>query len=137
MVFAEGLALGEDLGLDLNKMLDVWGASAAGHPMISTKYDEIRGTSDSPGFAIERALLFVDLAEELGPAGINVTVVHPGLTRTERTAAVVAARAASAGVSEAEVEAQMASGNLVRQLIDANDIANIVAFLASPKSVAI
>jgi 3-hydroxyisobutyrate dehydrogenase-like beta-hydroxyacid dehydrogenase len=64
MVFAEGLALGEDLGLDLNKMLDVWGASAAGHPMISTKYDEIRGTSDSPGFAIERALLFVDLAEE-------------------------------------------------------------------------
>ena len=78
-----------------------------------------------------------NLAEELGPHGINVTVVHPGLTRTERTAEVVAARAASAGLSEAEVEAQMAAGNLVRRMIDASDIANIVVFLASPKSVAI
>lgn len=64
MVFAEGLAIGEDLGLDLDTMLDVWGASAAGHPMIRTKYDEIRGLADTPGFAVERALLFVDLAEE-------------------------------------------------------------------------
>lgn len=64
MVFAEGLAIGEDLGLDLGTMLDVWGASAAGHPMISTKYDEIRGVADSPGFAVERALLFIDLAED-------------------------------------------------------------------------
>jgi NAD(P)-dependent dehydrogenase (short-subunit alcohol dehydrogenase family) len=78
-----------------------------------------------------------NLAEELGPSGINVTVVHPGLTRTEKTAEVVAARASNSGQSTAEVEAQMASGNLVRQLIDASDIANIVVFLASPKSVAI
>ncbi len=62
MVFAEGLAVGEDLGLDRDTMLDVWGASAAGHPMISTKYDEIRGVADSPGFAVNRALLFIDLA---------------------------------------------------------------------------
>ncbi len=63
MVFAEGLAIGEDLGLDLDTMLDVWGASAAGHPMISTKYDEIRGIADTPGFTVDRALLFIDLAE--------------------------------------------------------------------------
>ena len=25
-----------------------------------------------------------NLADELGPKGINVTVVHPGVTRTER-----------------------------------------------------
>ena len=31
MVFAEGLAIGEDLGLDLDTMLEVWSASAAGH----------------------------------------------------------------------------------------------------------
>ncbi|MDE1950451.1 MAG: SDR family NAD(P)-dependent oxidoreductase, partial [Burkholderiales bacterium] len=30
------------------------------------------------------AALTKNLADELGPAGINVTVVHPGLTRTER-----------------------------------------------------
>lgn len=64
MVFAEGLAVGEDLGLDLDTMLDVWGASAAGHPMIGTKYDEIRGHTDTPGFAVNRALLFIGLAED-------------------------------------------------------------------------
>jgi 3-hydroxyisobutyrate dehydrogenase-like beta-hydroxyacid dehydrogenase len=64
MVFAEGLAIGEDLGLDLETMLQVWGASAAGHPEITVKYDEIRGISDKPGFAVNRALLFVDLAED-------------------------------------------------------------------------
>jgi 3-hydroxyisobutyrate dehydrogenase-like beta-hydroxyacid dehydrogenase len=64
MVFAEGLAIGEDLGLDLDTMLDVWGASAAGHPMITTKYDEIRGVADTPGFAVNRALLFIDLADD-------------------------------------------------------------------------
>ena len=31
----------------------------------------------------------------------------------------------------------MAQGNSVRRLIDARDIANVVAFLASPKSIAI
>jgi NAD(P)-dependent dehydrogenase (short-subunit alcohol dehydrogenase family) len=78
-----------------------------------------------------------NLAEELGPDGINVTVVHPGLTRTEKTAEVVAARAESGGISAEEVEARMASGNLVGTMIDASDIANIVVFLASPKSIAI
>ena len=32
------------------------------------------------------------LAQELGPHGINVTVVHPGVTETERTPDAVAAR---------------------------------------------
>ena len=30
------------------------------------------------------------LADELGPAGVNVTVVHPGWTRTEKTDATLA-----------------------------------------------
>ena len=34
-----------------------------------------------------------NLADELGPDGINVTVVHPGLTRTEATPGVIEARA--------------------------------------------
>ncbi len=38
------------------------------------------------------------LADELVPARINVKVVHPGLTRTERTAPLVATRAAAQGV---------------------------------------
>lgn len=78
-----------------------------------------------------------NLAEQLGPDGINVTVVHPGLTRTEATEGVVASRAEVAGVSPQEIEQRMAQGNAVRQIIDAQDIANVVVFLASPKSVAV
>ena len=63
LVFAEGLAIGEDLGLDLETMLQVWGASAAGHPEITVKYDEIRGVSDKAGFIVKNALLFFELAD--------------------------------------------------------------------------
>jgi len=69
------------------------------------------------------AAMTKNLADELGPHGINVTVVHPGTTRTER-------------MSE-ETAQRVAQNNSVRRTIDARDIAHIVAFLASPKSVAI
>jgi len=78
-----------------------------------------------------------NLADELGPHGINATVVHPGLTRTEKTAGVVAERARESGRSPEEVEQQLAEGNTVRRLIDAREIAYVVAFLASPRSIAI
>lgn len=77
------------------------------------------------------------LADELGPYGINVTVVHPGTTRTEDMAEVVAVRARRAGIPPAEMEGRMAQANTVRRIIDAREIAYIVAFLASPKSGAI
>ena len=83
------------------------------------------------------AALTKNLADELGPHGINVTVVHPGLTRTERTAPLVQARAAALGITVQEVEAQMAAGNSIQHLVDASEVANVVAFLCSPKSRAI
>jgi len=83
------------------------------------------------------AALTKNLADELGAFGINVTVVHPGLTRTERTAPLIAARAAAQGVSEQVIEEQMAAGNSIRHLVDASEVAHVVAFLCSPKSRAI
>lgn len=83
------------------------------------------------------AALTKNLADELGPKGINVTVVHPGLTRTEKTAPLLAARAASAGVSEAEIEARFATNVAIGRIVDAAEVADIVVFLASPRSVAI
>ncbi len=83
------------------------------------------------------AALTKNLADELGPFGINVNVVHPGLTRTERTAPLMAARAAAQGVSVELVEKQMAEGNSIQHLVDASEVANVVAFLCSPKSIAI
>jgi len=78
-----------------------------------------------------------NMADELGPSGINVTVVHPGLTRTERTASMVKAQAAAQGIAEAEAEARMAAGNSIRHIVDASEVAHVVAFLCSPKSRAI
>ena len=83
------------------------------------------------------AALTKNLADELGPLGINVTVVHPGLTRTEKTAPLVTGRAEAAGVSEAEIEARFAAGVSVGRIIDAAEVADVVAFLASPRSIAI
>jgi len=83
------------------------------------------------------AALTKNLADELGPAGINVTVVHPGLTRTERTASLVQAQAKAQGVAEELVLQRMAEANSIRHLVDAAEVADVVAFLASPKSIAI
>ena len=78
-----------------------------------------------------------NLAEQLGPHGINVTVVHPGTTRTERSEGVIAARAEATGQTPAEVEKQMADGNTIRHFVDAQEVAYVVTFLCSPKSIAI
>lgn len=83
------------------------------------------------------AALTKNMADELAGTGIAVTCVHPGMTRTEKTPGVVARRAAAEGVGEAEIERRLAAGNLANKIITAEDIANVVAFLASPRSVAI
>jgi NAD(P)-dependent dehydrogenase (short-subunit alcohol dehydrogenase family) len=86
---------------------------------------------------ISVAALTKNLAEELGPKGVTAVCVHPGLTRTEKTPAVIARRAAAQGVAATEIERQMAGLNLIGKLISAEEIAHVVAFLASPKSIAI
>jgi NAD(P)-dependent dehydrogenase (short-subunit alcohol dehydrogenase family) len=83
------------------------------------------------------AALTKNMADELSPHGVSVVCVHPGLTRTEKTAGVVAAQAKAQGVSEAEIETRMAGRNLARRIITAAEIAHIVVFLASPKAAAI
>ena len=83
------------------------------------------------------AALTKNLAEEMAGTGVTVTCVHPGLTRTEKTPGVIAQQAAAQGVAEAEIEKRMDQGNLVGKLITAEDVAFIVAMLASPRSIAI
>ncbi len=83
------------------------------------------------------AALTKNLADELGPKGINVTVVHPGRTRTERTMALIAQRAAATGATPEAVEREFASNVSIGRIVDAAEVADLVAFLASPRSVAI
>lgn len=86
------------------------------------------------------AALTKNLADELGPKGINVTVVHPGATRTETnfstSADAVRRRAEEEGRTVAEMEGIMAN-NAINRIVDASEVADIIAFLASPRSVAI
>jgi NAD(P)-dependent dehydrogenase (short-subunit alcohol dehydrogenase family) len=83
------------------------------------------------------AAMTKNLADELGPAGINVTVVHPGMTVTERTPDMLAALASARGLTLEEAEQAMAAGVTIGRLVTAAEIGDVVAFLASPRSVAI
>jgi NAD(P)-dependent dehydrogenase (short-subunit alcohol dehydrogenase family) len=69
------------------------------------------------------AAITKNLADELGPKGINVVAVHPGATRTERT--------------DPANEKALAANVSIGRIVDASEVAAVVAFLASPKSVAI
>ena len=81
------------------------------------------------------AAMTKNLADMLGPGA--VTVVHPGATRTERTSEYVARQAATQGVPESEIEAQIGGSNSIKHFVDASEVASVIAFLASPKSIAI
>jgi len=70
------------------------------------------------------AAMTKNLADELGPQGVNVTVVHPGMTRTERAL-------------DPELERKVAAGVSIGRIVDAEEVAHVVAFLASPRSVAL
>lgn len=82
------------------------------------------------------------LAVQLGQFGITVNCIHPGPTRTERTAIQVAAMAKDEGLSPEEVEARefgldAPRGNALGRIVDATEIAYLAAFLASDKGWAV
>lgn len=78
-----------------------------------------------------------NLADELGPHGITVNVVHPGLTVTERSAAIFEAYATANGTTPEEARAFFASSTSNRRLNTADDIAALVAFLVSDAGIAV
>src|SRR5499433_621723 len=82
------------------------------------------------------------LAVQLGRFGITVNCVHPGVTRTERTPRLLAARATELGITPEEAEkADFAPdsprGNAICRMVDAAEIAYLTVFLASDKAWAV
>jgi NAD(P)-dependent dehydrogenase (short-subunit alcohol dehydrogenase family) len=77
------------------------------------------------------------MSVELGRDGITVNAVYPALTLTERVEERLRARAETEGTSFDEVLASAASSSAIGRLVTPAEVASVVAFLCSPRSVAI
>lgn len=72
------------------------------------------------------------LAKELGPDGIRVNAILPGIVAGPRIEKVIAARAETLGISYQEMEKQYLDKVSLRRMVTAQDVANMVMFLCSP-----
>lgn len=66
--------------------------------------------------------------------GVRVNAVHPGMTVTGRLDRLLDQRAATEGISREEYERKELAAAGLRSYAEPGDIANLVAFLASPRS---
>lgn len=74
------------------------------------------------------------MANELGQFGITVNNVLPGATNTGRLNEIFKAKAAKTGKSVQEIKAGMESIVPLGRIAEPEEVANAVAFLASPKA---
>jgi NAD(P)-dependent dehydrogenase (short-subunit alcohol dehydrogenase family) len=72
------------------------------------------------------------LAIELGPANIRVNAILPGVVAGERQDRVIAAKAEALGISVEEQRERLLSKVSLRRMVSAQDIANMILFVASP-----
>jgi NAD(P)-dependent dehydrogenase (short-subunit alcohol dehydrogenase family) len=71
------------------------------------------------------------LAKELGPSGIRVNAILPGIIRGPRMEGVIRARAAQVGVDYVEMEGEYLNRVSLRRMTDPEDVAAMVLFLLS------
>jgi NAD(P)-dependent dehydrogenase (short-subunit alcohol dehydrogenase family) len=72
------------------------------------------------------------LAIELGPNDIRVNAILPGVVEGERMQGVIAARAASLGISDDAMREQYLQKISLRRMVSADDVAAMALFLCSP-----
>ena len=76
--------------------------------------------------------LTTNLARELGPFGIRVNAILPGAIRGERIERVIRDKAKAIGVSEQEYARSLLRYISMRTMVEPDDIAAMIEFLASP-----
>ncbi|MBX6320977.1 MAG: SDR family oxidoreductase [Rhodospirillaceae bacterium] len=76
--------------------------------------------------------LVQSLARELGPAGIRVNAILPGIVAGPRMEKVIADRAQTLGITYKQMEKQYLDKVSMRRMVTAEDVAAMVVFLCSP-----
>ena len=77
------------------------------------------------------------LSDQLGPSGITVNVIHPGVVETPHIHELYAKEAKLQGLTPDQVEANYAKVTPIRRVLQPNEIADVVLFLASERAGAI
>jgi len=72
------------------------------------------------------------LANELGPFNITVNNVLPGATNTVRLKSIIENKAQKTGETYADILQHMADESPMKRIAEPEEVANVIAFLASP-----
>ncbi len=72
------------------------------------------------------------LSDQLGPFGITVNTLHPGVVETEHIHELYQRIAASRGTTAAEVEQDFIDRTPIRRVLTASEVAQAACFLAAP-----
>lgn len=75
------------------------------------------------------------LSDQLGPDGITVNIVHPGVTRTEHIEAWFAEMARASGTTvEAIIKREAGDPSAIRRMLEAEEVADSILFLVSRRA---
>jgi NAD(P)-dependent dehydrogenase (short-subunit alcohol dehydrogenase family) len=74
------------------------------------------------------------LSDQLGPAGITINTLHPGVVETEHIHELYAKNALVEGISPEQVERNFIARTPIRRILSASEVADAVCFFAAPAS---
>jgi len=72
------------------------------------------------------------LSDQLGPDGITINTLHPGVVETEHIHELYAKNAAAEGITAAQVEQNFIDRTPIRRVLTADEVADAICFFASP-----
>jgi NAD(P)-dependent dehydrogenase (short-subunit alcohol dehydrogenase family) len=72
------------------------------------------------------------LSDQLGPDGITINTLHPGVVETEHIHELYAKNAAAEGITPAQVEQNFIDRTPIRRVLSADEVAEAVCFFAAP-----